>query len=53
MRIGMSFRLGRGLRLGVSVNPRTGRPRVWASERVARGVRVSQSTTLGKKQGRR
>lgn len=49
MRLGVSFRLPGGIRIGGSINPRTGRPRIWASERVARGVRVSQSTTTRRK----
>lgn len=53
MRLGVSFRLPGGVRVGASINPRTGRPRVWASERVGRGVRVSQSTVLGKKRRKR
>lgn len=53
MRIGFSFKILPGVRVGISRSTgRRGRTRVYASERLF-GVRVSESGTVGGKKRRR
>lgn len=52
MRFSISERILPGIRVGISFGGRR-KPRVWASERLGRGIRVTESTTLGKKRRKR
>ena len=52
MRIGISFGLGKRVRVGASVGS-NGRPRLWARERIGKRTYISESTGLGGKKKRR
>lgn len=52
MRLGISFGIGKRLRVGASVGT-NGRPRLWARERIGRGVYLSESTSVGKRRRKR
>jgi hypothetical protein len=52
MRFGISGKILPGVRLGFSFGGRR-RPRVWASENLGHGIRVSESKSVGGKKRRR
>ena len=52
MRFSISERILPGVRVGIGFGGKR-KARVWATERVTKHVRVTESTTLGKKKRRR
>ncbi len=52
MRIGISFGLGKRVRVGASVGS-NGRPRLWARERITKHVSITESTGVGKRRRKR